>query len=120
MKFFNKLTKKALLAAAAVFVGGTAIAETQLDFWSWRQEDVEAYNSIIAEFEKANPDIKVTYTAHEPTNYATILTTALAGGSGPDIIHTRAYGAFESVAAPGYLESLNGKVICLDFLLMNF
>ena len=110
MKILNKLKKKILLTAAAVFVGGTAIAETQLNFWSWRQEDVEAYNSIIAEFEKANPDIKVTYTAHEATNYATILTTALAGGSGPDIIHTRAYGAFESVAAPGYLESLTEKV----------
>ena len=64
MKFVNKLKKRVLLAAAAIFVGGTAIAETQLDFWSWRQEDAEAYNSIIAEFEKANPDIKVTYTAH--------------------------------------------------------
>ena len=36
MKFVNKLKKRALLAAAAIFVGGTAIAETQLDFWSWR------------------------------------------------------------------------------------
>ena len=51
MKILNKLKKKILLTAAAVFVGGTAIAETQLNFWSWRQEDVEAYNSIIAEFE---------------------------------------------------------------------
>ena len=106
----KKIAIKSTFAAAAMLVGGSALAETQLDFWSWRQEDVKAYNEIIAEFEKAHPDIKVTYTAHENQNYATILTTALAGGSGPDIIHTRAYGAFESMATPGYLEPLDGQV----------
>jgi len=81
-----------------------------LNFWSWRQEDVKAYNEIIAEFEKSHPDINVTYTAHEAKSYNTILTTALAGGSGPDIIHTRSYGSLEQVAAAGYLEPLNGQV----------
>ena len=104
------IAQRLMLAGAAIFVAGSAVAETQLDFWSWRQEDVKAYNEIIAEFAEANPDISVTYTAHEATNYATILTTALAGGAGPDIIHTRAYGAFESVANPGYLEPLDGQV----------
>ena len=110
MRKHHKLASKAIIAAAAFMVGGSAIAETTLDFWSWRQEDIQAYNEIIAEFEKAHPDIKVTYTAHENQNYATILTTALTGGSGPDIIHTRAYGAFETMAAPGYLEALDGQV----------
>ena len=96
--------------AASLLTGGSAIAETQLDFWSWRQEDVQAYNEMIAEFEKLNPDISVTYTAHQATQYNTILTTALAGGEGPDIIHTRSYGSLETIAKPGYLEPLTGRV----------
>lgn len=106
----NNFAAKAIIAAATMAFAGSAVAETVLDFWSWRQEDVKAYNEIIDEFEKAHPEITVNYTAHEAQNYATILTTALAGGAGPDIIHTRAYGAFESVSSPGYLEALGGKV----------
>ncbi len=110
MKKNHKPAAKSALAAAAMLTCGSAMAETQLDFWSWRQEDVQAYNEIIAEFEKTHPDISVTYTAHVATNYNTILTTALAGGAGPDIIHTRSYGSFEGVAAPGYLEALGSQV----------
>ena len=96
--------------AAALLLGGSAVAETQLDFWSWRQEDIKAYNEMIAEFEKSNPDIKVVYTPHQATQYNTILTTALAGGEGPDIIHTRSYGSLETIAKPGYLEPLTDSV----------
>ncbi|CCN33895.1 putative ABC-type sugar transport system,periplasmic component [Vibrio nigripulchritudo SO65] len=106
----SKLTTRTILAAAALLCSASTFAKAELDFWSWRQEDAKAYNEIIAAFEKSNPDISINYTAHEAKSYATVLTTALTGGAGPDIIHTRAYGAFESVAAPGYLEPLNGKV----------
>ena len=102
--------RKSLLLIGAMFVTGTLLAETTLSFWSWRQEDVKAYNEIIAEFEKSNPGIKVKYTAHEAKSYNTILTTALAAGSGPDIIHTRSYGSLEKISKPGYLEPLDGKV----------
>lgn len=101
---------KALVVFAAMAAAVPAAAQTELNFWSWRQEDVQAYNEIIAEFEKSHPDIKVTYTAHEATAYNTILTTALAGGAGPDIIHTRAYGSLENISGAGYLEPLDGKV----------
>ena len=43
--------RKSLLLIGAMFVTGTLLAETTLSFWSWRQEDVKAYNEIIAEFE---------------------------------------------------------------------
>lgn len=104
----NKLVMGAVISAG-VFTGGIASA-TDLNFWSWRQEDIKAYEEIIAAFEETHPDIHVTYTAHEATNYNTILTTALAGGAGPDIIHTRSYGSLEQVAAAGYLEPLNDQV----------
>jgi len=101
---------KTVLAAATMMFASSAFGQTTLNFWSWRQEDVKAYNEIIAVFEKAHPDIKVIYTAQEAKAYNTILTTALAGGAGPDIIHTRSYGSLETIAKPGYLEPLDGQV----------
>ncbi len=106
----KKHLTKAMVAATALSIAAPALAQTELSFWSWRQEDVAAYGEIIAAFEAENPDITVTYTAHEAKAYNTILTTALAGGSGPDIIHTRAYGSLENISSAGYLEPLDGQV----------
>ncbi len=111
----NKHLTRAVVTAAVLGLAVPALAQTELSFWSWRQEDVKAYNEMIAEFEKTHPDIKVTYTAHEAKAYNTILTTALAGGSGPDIIHTRAYGSLENVSGAGYLEPLNDQVDLSNF-----
>lgn len=107
MKRLHAYTARAVLVGAAMFTASSALAQTQLDFWSWRQEDVKAYNEIIAAFEEKHPDIKVTYTAHPATEYNTIIATALAAGEGPDIIHTRSYGGLEVLAKPGYLEPLD-------------
>ncbi len=106
----RKFTTRALLVAAALSASVSTLAASELNFWSWRQEDIAAYEKIIAAFEATHPDIKITYTAHEAKAYNTILTTALAGGSGPDIIHTRAYGSLEAISGAGYLEALDGQV----------
>jgi raffinose/stachyose/melibiose transport system substrate-binding protein len=107
----NKYNKVLLSAVVSMGLMASDLAmATDLNFWSWRQEDAKAYNEIIAEFEKSHSDINVTYTAHEAQSYNTVLTTALAGGSGPDIIHTRSYGSLEQIAAAGYLEPLDGQV----------
>jgi raffinose/stachyose/melibiose transport system substrate-binding protein len=93
-----------------------ALAQVTLTFWSWRVEDVAAYEQLIAQFEAENPGIEVEYQAFESQTYATLQTTALAAGEGPDIIHVRAYGAFEAIAGPGYLLPLDDKVPALaDF-----
>ena len=110
MNRLNATIVKSVLVGAAALASSAALAQTQLDFWSWRQEDAAAYNEIIAAFEATHPDIKVTYTAHPSTEYNTIIATALAAGEGPDIIHTRSYGGLEVLAKPGYLEPLDDKV----------
>mgnify|MGYP003343933146 CR=1 FL=1 len=83
----------------------------ELTFWSWRQEDRAAYQEIISDFNKANPDVKIKFEAFEPTSYNTILSTALAGGKGPDIMQTRAYGGIEAIAKPGYLLALDKTMV---------
>ncbi|HEX7001276.1 MAG TPA: extracellular solute-binding protein [Trueperaceae bacterium] len=106
-----------LLAAVATlaFTAG-ALAQTTLTFWSWRTEDVAAYEKFIEAFRQEHPDIDVEFTPYLNTEYNTILSTALQGGGGPDIVHLRAYGGMEPLADAGYLVRLDDKVPALaDF-----
>jgi len=98
-----------------VFIFGLttiAIAEEEvtLSFWSWRTEDIEAYEYFISEFNKEYPNININFEPYKNTEYNTILATALQGGGGPDIIHLRAYGGMEDLANAGYLTPLDDKV----------
>jgi raffinose/stachyose/melibiose transport system substrate-binding protein len=79
---------------------------TELSFWTWRQEDRSQYATLFGEFTQANPGISVAFQAFEAQNYPTALSTALAAGKGPDIIHIRAYGGTEQFAKAGYVMPL--------------
>jgi raffinose/stachyose/melibiose transport system substrate-binding protein len=104
----------AILAALAL--AASALAQTNLSFWSWRTEDVAAYERFIAEFEAENPDITVTFRPYLSVEYNTIVPTALQGGGGPDIVHLRAYGGMEPFANAGLIVRLDDKVPALaDF-----
>ena len=108
----RSLTMAAMLAGLTL--GGGVAQAADLTFWSWRQEDKAAYEAIIADFEAAHPGTSVSFEAFEAQSYATVLSTALAGGGGPDIAHVRAYGAMEAVAAPGYLRPIaDGEIEAL-------
>jgi raffinose/stachyose/melibiose transport system substrate-binding protein len=97
-------------ALAAVLIAAPALAQ-DLTFWSWRQEDRAAYEQFIDTFEAANPGITVKFETFEAANYNTILATALAGGTGPDLMMVRAYGGLENVASAGYLEPLTTETV---------
>lgn len=101
---------KAILALGVSAIALPAFAQ-ELSFWSWRQEDRAAYEQFIDTFEAANPGITVTFQTFEAANYNTILSTALAGGTGPDVMMVRAYGGLENVASAGYLEPLSTETV---------
>ncbi|WP_306117953.1 MULTISPECIES: extracellular solute-binding protein [unclassified Roseitalea] len=106
----RKLILSALAAAVAAPAVIAATAPTfaqEISFWSWRQEDREQYEEIIARFEAQNPGVEVAFEAFEASQYATILSTALAADNAPDSMMVRAYGAFEAVANGGYLMPLD-------------
>jgi raffinose/stachyose/melibiose transport system substrate-binding protein len=99
-------------AGSLVFAGGAgqrsaAGGKTVINFWSWRTEDVDAYEDLFKIFEAQNPDIDVVHTAHRNTEYNTILAAALNGGSGPDAFMARSYGGFEAFAQSGYMQALD-------------
>ncbi|CDZ39161.1 N-Acetyl-D-glucosamine ABC transport system sugar-binding protein [Neorhizobium galegae bv. officinalis] len=102
----KKLVSSTIIALGALATALPAMAQ-ELTFWSWRQEDKAQYQKFISAFETKNPGITVKFETFEATNYNTILSTALAGGSGPDLMFARAYGGLENVANAGYLLPLD-------------
>lgn len=106
----NKTAIRITAGLGALLVALPAMAQ-DLTFWSWRQEDRAQYEQFIDTFEAANPGITVTFETFEAANYNTILSTALAGGTGPDLMMVRAYGGLENVASAGYLEPLSTETI---------
>lgn len=99
------------LAAACQLAAPVSAMAGELRFWTWRGEDKAAYEGFIRDFNKQHPDVKVRFEAFEPQNYATVLSTALAGNKGPDVMMVRAYGAFEAMAKPGYLQVLDDQTV---------
>ncbi|WP_248925766.1 ABC transporter substrate-binding protein [Paenibacillus hamazuiensis] len=83
-------------------------AKVKLTMGSWRTEDRDAYEKIIKEFNKQNPNIEIAFNPTKNTEYNTVLNTALQTGSGPDIIQLRPYAAGIALADAGYLEPLDG------------
>ena len=95
--------------AGAMLLGAPARAQ-DLTMWSWRQEDKAAYAKLIAAFRKQHPEINVKFEAFEAANYNTVLSTALAGGTGPDIVQARSYGTL-GVGKPDYLVPLDKSAV---------
>ena len=108
---FKRRALAALAGISLCVVGaGSTIAAAhagEVTFWTWRQEDRAVYTELFAEFTKANPVITVKFEAFPNENYNTIVTTALAGGKGGDVLHARAYGGLEAMARSGYYLPLD-------------
>ena len=98
------IIRAAVLAGASMCAFG-ALAQ-ELNFWTWRAEDKAQYEGFIADFEEKNPGITVNFEAYEGTNYFAILSTALTGGTGPDVMMVRPYGGLETITTGGHLLPL--------------
>lgn len=119
------LASAALLAGSALLLSACAPSgssggeqatgdDVTLKVWSWRTEDVEAYNKIFDVFEEEHPGITVEFEAFQNTEYNQILTTGLAGSDGPDVPMVRAYGQLQPNVEAGQLEPIDGDVDGLD------
>jgi raffinose/stachyose/melibiose transport system substrate-binding protein len=81
-----------------------------ISVWSWRTEDVAAYNAIFDVYTKAHPGTKVDFKAFKNTEYNLKLTTGLAGAKGPDVAQVRSYGQLQPTIASKSLLPLDGIV----------
>jgi len=99
MRIISLLTALLLLASAP--------AQT-LDMWSWRTEDVEAYENILQNYEGTN----VNFEAFLNTEYNTLVSTSLQADEAADVVQTRSYGGVMDWIDGGYLLPL--EVAALD------
>ncbi|MFC6086067.1 ABC transporter substrate-binding protein [Sphaerisporangium aureirubrum] len=118
-------TRTALAVAAAAIValtagcsssgGGDGAASSSapvgLKFLSlaWQKESVAANKEIVAEWNKANPNIQVEYVQGSWDNVNDQLVTSFEAGDPPDVIHDDSP-ALAGFAARGYLLDLTGKL----------
>ncbi len=83
------LTATVIVLGLAATISGPAHAE-QVTIKMWMHEHpprIAIDKQIIAEFEQANPDIKVDYNVIGASEYSTKLLTAFASGAGPDLFN---------------------------------
>ncbi len=95
--------------------GSGAGKDVTLSVWSWRTEDVAAYNAIFDVYEKAHPGTTVDFKSFKNTEYNLILTTGLAGAKGPDVAQVRSYGQLQPTIASKGLLPLDGVVDLKDW-----
>ena len=98
----GKATDKAAAAVDTKDASGTIRFAT----WTGNPEEDKALKMMIAEFEKANPKIKVEY-APLTGDYNQVLTTQMSGGQGPDVFYYDAYTAGQYIE-DDYLEPIEG------------
>lgn len=86
MKKVGFLVMLFFIGVVLAFAGGGADSGKQtINFWYWDQNCDPMYETTIAEFEKANPGIKVQKTLLPWDDYWTKLQTSLPTGTGPDV-----------------------------------
>lgn len=105
-----KFTKRILGIALAASCVSTISLAADLTFWSYRVEDKAFWDAITKEYKAVSGD-DVKFTAYKNTEFPTVLSAALAGGGGPDIIHTRTYGGMATLADAGYLVPITKATV---------
>ncbi|MET9244250.1 sugar ABC transporter substrate-binding protein [Nonomuraea sp. NPDC003709] len=119
MRITSALAAAAILTLAAACGGGGGGTQSssapnepvKINFLSlaWQKESVAANKQLVDEWNKANPNIQVTYVQGSWDNVNDQLVTQFAGGTAPDVIHNDSP-ALSGFASDGYLLDLKDKL----------
>lgn len=79
----------ALLAVGGVYLlrklrSPSPAKKGELIWWGLRDEE-SVYKPLIEEYQRNNPEVKITYIKQSPQDYRERLTNSLASGKGPDV-----------------------------------
>jgi len=103
-----KLLALTSVGLASLAFAVPALADSSLTIESWRSDDLQIWNDkIIPAFNKAHPDIKVTFAPTAPTEYNAALNSKLDAGTAGDLITCRPFDASLSLFQKGHLASVN-------------
>ncbi len=78
-----------------------------LTMGSWRTDDVEQMNRILARFHARYPNITIKFTPTNAPDYNAVLEAQLKGGTAPDLFYLRSYAVSRKLYEQGYLEPLD-------------
>ncbi|NNG02260.1 MAG: carbohydrate ABC transporter substrate-binding protein [Desulfobacteraceae bacterium] len=92
-----------VLAAGPVSVSAKTVT---LTLGSWRVDDVDQVNRIIAAFNAKHPDIRIKFQPTNPPEYNATLRTQLEGGTAPDLFYLRSFATSRQLYEEKFLEPL--------------
>lgn len=88
----------------------------ELTMGSWRPDDTEQMNNLLAAYKKVAPNVNITFQPTNPPDYNATLRMQLEAGTGPDLMYARSYATGRELFASGFFAD------CSDItgLLENF
>jgi len=92
--------------APAVEEDAPAAEAVELTLGSWRVDDVEAWNAILAAFSAEHPEITINFDPTNPPDYNATLRTQLETGTAPDLFFVRSFATGLELFEEGYVASL--------------
>ncbi len=95
------------IAATPTVSPTEAPEDVVLTMGSWRPDDVEQMNRILAEFHAKYPHITIRFDPTSPPEYDAALEAQLEGGTAPDLFYLRSYTVSRQLFEKGYLEPLD-------------
>lgn len=80
----------------------------ELTMGSWRTDDVEQMNALLAEYKNVAPNVNITFQPTNPSDYNATLRMQLEGGTGPDLMYARSYATGIELFDSGYFADCTG------------
>ena len=103
-----------LCAVLCVILLATSVISAKdatVDIWGWRMEDQGFWEASVQKaIEKIYPGIQLKYTHYAGTEYDTLLSVAMQGGSGPDFMLMRRGQPIQKYAEAGAIVALDKAV----------
>jgi multiple sugar transport system substrate-binding protein len=98
-------------AAACGSTGGSSTGTTTLSIWSCTGCWGTKFPSVLKQFEKAHPNVKITTREIPFASYDTALAEAFASGSGPDVVWINTSGDYGLYSSKGYLKNIATSIV---------
>ncbi len=86
----------------------------QLEITSWRMDDANAMERILAVYNKSHSGVNVVFKPVVATEYDAFMATSLIDGTGADLIFLRSFSPGRTIYDSGFLLALNNDVPGLE------
>lgn len=110
MSFFNVKALAVATATSAAALFSTAAEAVEIEYWQYFFDArVQAMETLIENFQEANPDITVKMTHFPYADYRTKVAAAIPAGEGPDVVQLF-YGWLNDYVAADLIQPLPADV----------